>query len=381
MATPSPLAVPSPPAPPAPPPAGKADAGGRSPRADARTKVLALLCLSAVQVFAGVVLKTAQSGGVYAFSPQSSLFMSETVKMSLSAFYLVRDAEGARRARANFVGESNARLVLHMGGLAGVYAWNNALAFWLFARADPGSIMLTKSTSAIVSAVMLYFVRGFVLTPQRWLVLAVQVLGLITAQYDACKGSAVYGPAVYAVLLLTLLNSNIANVWNEYVIQNFEATSLATKNIYLYGIGAALNMIAFLYNRAVLASSPAFFEGYGPAAMAVVLSNALIGITMNIVYKYSDALVKTIATSLTAVILLVLSAVFFGARANAMVFVGGAVLIAGTYLYFAMGLMEARIADAESALTEPRAAGDEEDWSRRRPAAVDARGGAKAVKG
>eukprot|EP00173_Palmaria_palmata_P001044 Plantae.Rhodophyta-Palmaria_palmata.ctg1548.p2 GENE.Plantae.Rhodophyta-Palmaria_palmata.ctg1548~~Plantae.Rhodophyta-Palmaria_palmata.ctg1548.p2 ORF type:complete len:237 (+),score=38.89 Plantae.Rhodophyta-Palmaria_palmata.ctg1548:66-713(+) len=193
---------------------------------------------------------------------------------------------------------------------------------------------------------MLYFVRRFVLSPQRWLVLFVQVLGLITAQYDSCAGKPVYGAEVYAVLLLTLLNSNIANVHNEYVIKNFESASLATKNIYLYGIGAAVNIVVFVYNRMTIAATPALFEGYGTAAMCVVASNALIGITMNIVYKYADALVKTISSSLTAIILLVLSAMFFGGRADLMVFVGGSVLVAGTYLYFALGIMESKLADA-----------------------------------
>lgn len=309
------------------------------------TKILALFGLCAVQVFAGVVLKLAQSGGKYEFSPQSSLVMSETVKLLLSSMYLIRESKGAAPARAALRSESSSQLVSHMAALAAIYAWNNALAFWLFARADPGAIMLTKSTSTIVSAIMLYFMRGFTLTLQRWMLLLLQVLGLITAQYDSCKGSGVYAAHIYAVMLLTLVNSNVANVWNEHVIQNFENASLATKNIYLYGFGALLNMIVFVYNRVVDSSTPAFFQGYGPAAMAVVTSNALIGITMNIVYRYADALVKTIATSMTSIILLVLSAFFFAGRTNIMVFVGGVVLVSSTYLYFTVGLLEGQLAD------------------------------------
>jgi hypothetical protein len=307
------------------------------------TKVIALLGLAAVQVFAGVVLKLAQSGGHYAFSPQSSLVISETIKLLLSVGYLRRDSGSVSAVRTALRHETSSKLVVNMAGLAAVYAWNNSLAFWLFARADPGSIMLVKATSTIVSAVLLYIVRRFVLSAQRWLILAVQVFGLITAQYDSCKGAAVYSALIYGAMFLTLLNSNVANVWNESVIQNFEAASLATKNIYLYGFGALLNLLVFAFYRATAASTPSFFEGYGLAAMAVVSSNALIGITMNIVYRYADALVKTIATSITSIILLVLSSFFFGGRANIMVYIGGAVLVSGTYLYFAVGLMESRI--------------------------------------
>lgn len=312
---------------------------------DVKVKILALLGLSSVQVFAGAVLKLAQSGGKYAFSPQGSLVMSETVKMLLSTFYLTRDSGSVHVARASFMMESSPKLLLHMCSLAALYAFNNALAFWLFARADPGSIMLTKAASTIVSAILLFFVRGFVLSRTRWLILAAQVLGLVTAQYDSCKGSPIYGPQIYAVLLFTLVNSNIANVWNEFVIQNFPNASLATKNIYLYGFGALLNLATFGCTRYAAPGTPSFFEGYSPAAIAVVTSNAFIGIAMNLVYKYADALVKTIASSLTAIVLLVMSVFFFDGRGDLMVFVGGGVLLIGTYLYFAVGVVEARLAD------------------------------------
>jgi Nucleotide-sugar transporter len=306
-------------------------------------RVLALLGLAAVQVFAGVVLKLAQSNGVYAFSPQSSLVMSEAVKMGMSASYLLRDKGGVGGARRAFKEETTPLLVAHMTGLAGVYAFNNALAFWLFARADPGAIMLTKASSSVVSAVMLYFVRGFVISGSRWLLLLIQVLGLVTAQYDSRTGAGTYSSAVYSVMLLTIINSNVANVWNERVIQNFETASMATKNVYLYGLGAALNMIGFIFARATSPASPAFFQGYGPAAMAVVTSNALIGVSMNFVYKYADALVKTIATSITSITMLILSAAFFHGRADALVFVGGLILVSATYLYFEVGNLESKV--------------------------------------
>lgn len=318
------------------------------PAGSVKVKVLALLGLSAVQVFAGIVFKLAQSGGKYAFSPQGSLVMSETVKLVMSVFYLVQDSGSSRIARSSFMAESSPKLLFHMCSLASLYAFNNSLAFWIFARADPGSIMLTKATSAIVSAILLYFVRGFVLSPTRWLILATQVLGLMTAQYDSCKGSPLYGFHIYAIMLLTLVNSNVANVWNEFVIQKFPSASLATKNIYLYAFGMALNIVLFGYNRWTVPESPSFFQGYSPAAMAVVTSNALIGISMNLVYKYADALVKTIASSLTAVVLLIISALLFGGRSDLMVFVGGGVLLIGTYLYFAVGVIESRLAEVEA---------------------------------
>ena len=52
-----------------------------------------------------------------------------------------------------------------------------------------------------------------------------------------------------------------------------------------------------------------FFDGYdSPLAVAVVACNTLIGIAINLVYKYADAVLKCIATDCTAVVLCIISA-------------------------------------------------------------------------
>lgn len=307
-----------------------------------RVKVIACLGLVFVQVFAASVMKIAQKDGVYSFSPQSSLVMSETIKTALSALYLFLESRDLNVARASLQDQSSRPLTIHMSGLAALYCFNNAIMFWLFAHADPGSISLIKSGATIVSAVLMYFWRRFRLSVSRWLVIVVQMLGLVVAQYDSCKGRSVLPPSVYGVLFLSLFNSSIANVWNEHVVKNFEFSGLAVKNIYLYAFGAVLNMGAFWYYRAVDPSTPSFFQGYNLVAMLVVTSNAFIGIAMNAVYKYADALVKNVATTTTTVILLVLSAWFFAGRGDLMVFIGASVVVAGTFLYFLLGSSESK---------------------------------------
>lgn len=317
--------------------------GARAREYGVRVKVAAWAGLTCVQVFAACVLRVSQRGGVYAFSPQSSLVMSEGIKVLLSGAFLVWDA----RARAMspwrlFVRESSARLVAHMFCLAAIYCFNNALMFWLFARADPGSITLIKSGGTIVSAVLLYFWRRFRLSVARWMVILVQMLGLIVAQYDSCIGRAHLAAPVYAVLFVSLFNSSMANVWNEHVVKNFDSASLATKNVHLYMFGAALNLAAFCYTRATSGGSPRFLEGYTTSSALVVASNALMGLAMNVVYKYADALVKNMATTSTTAALLALSALFFQGRRDAMVPAGAAVVLLGTLLYFSLGLSEQR---------------------------------------
>lgn len=303
-------------------------------------KVAACVSLIGVQLFASIVLKLATTNEGYDFSPQSSLVLSEFIKMVLSALYVLRESRSFSESMKQ---QSEVRLVLHLGGLAALYCFNNGLMFWLFARADPGSITLVKSGATVVSAVLLYFVRGLRLSACRWMVIVVQMLALVVAQYDGCAGQAHLSSRVYCVLVLSLLNSSVANVWNEQVVKQFEGSSLGVKNVYLYLFGAALNVVAFVCTRLSDHKTPRFWQGYSLMAMCVVCSNAFMGIAINCVYKYADALIKNIATSTTTVILVVLSAVLFRGRSNVMVFLGAGIVVVGTYLYFSLGVTEQRL--------------------------------------
>lgn len=348
-----------------------------------KIKIVACLGLVFVQVFASTVMKLAQKNGRYSFSPQSSLVMSESIKTLMSIAYLFVEASSSFSSSSTSTGlsssnpiangssgtsiadkltvirtmvaeQSSQPLLFHMLGLAALYCINNAIMFWLFARADPGSISLIKSGATVVSAILLYIWRHFKLSISQWLVIIVQMLGLVVAQYDACKGRSVLNPGVYVMLFISLLNSSVANVWNEHVIKSFQVAGLAVKNLYLYAFGAILNMVAFMAYRASYADTPAFFQGYGLAALGVVTSNAFIGIAINAVYKYADALVKNISTTTTTVILLIISAMIFAGRNDIMVFIGTVVVICGTFLYFLLGISEAKMDELQRKLNSSK---------------------------
>lgn len=219
--------------------------------------------------------------------------------------------------------------------------------FWLFASADPGSIALIKSGATIVSAGLMFLVRGFTLSAMRWGVLIVQVFGLVVAQFDSCVGRTHLPGAVYVMLFISLMNSSVANVWNEWVVKRFDGASLATKNVWLYLFGALLNLGLFIVWGG---GGKRFWEGYAGMGIAVVVSNAFMGIAVNAVYKYADAVVKNIATTATTVVLLAVSAVAFGGRKDVMLLVGGGVVVLGTLLYFGIGRVEERLEELEERL-------------------------------
>lgn len=294
-------------------------------------------------------MKVANHNGNYSFSPQGSLVLSETIKLCLSAMYVVCEKGSFAAATRAFMQETHIRLVLHMAGLAILYCANNAITFWVFSRADPGSIAVVKSASTAVSALLMQNIGRSAstrpLSLARWAVIATQTMALVVAQLDACAGRAHLEAAVYVVLLASMLNSSVANVWNAAVVNAFRGVSLGTKNVYLYLFGAALNFVAFACARWRDPTAPALLHGYGPAAVCVVACNALMGIAINAVYKFGDALVRALAGAAATVALVCASVAFFGARIDAVAFLGVAIVLAAIYLFFALDALEKRLDD------------------------------------
>merc|ERR1711920_1035795 len=77
-----------------------------------------------------------------------------------------------------------------------------------------------------------------------------------------------------------------------------------------------------------------FFEGYDNAfAIGVVFCNAMIGLAITAVYKYADAVVKCFSSDITAVILIIISAFFFGLKSSLTMWCGVFVVTFAVHLY------------------------------------------------
>merc|ERR1711957_948445 len=79
-----------------------------------------------------------------------------------------------------------------------------------------------------------------------------------------------------------------------------------------------------------------FFDGYhNPWAVGVVFANAVIGLAITAVYKYANAVTKCIASDVSAVLLCIISAIFFGLESSITMWCGVLVVCFAVHLYTA----------------------------------------------
>jgi hypothetical protein len=282
-------------------------------------------CLIALQTLVGVLYKVSQSGSKYSYSTYSAMALAELGKFGISAAGHLYQKQGkAASFWPNASLTDAARILL----LACMYFSNNQLTFHLFLWADPASLNLLKAGSSLVTALIWCIFMGQLISIRQWASISLQVLGLVVVQIDACKGTLLLSPLTYAAIGVSVMITALSSVWNEMQLKTINL-SLHEQNMILYTGGVLLNLGGHLYMRQRDSSFPSFVQGYNGITLLIVGVNACFGVVVTAVYKYADAILKTLASACTTVVLLLLSFQFFGLQPSLVRCCGcGVVLIA-----------------------------------------------------
>lgn len=307
-----------------------------------RNKVLATLGLVAVSTTMGVLYKVSQAvGGGFKYSTTSAVCIAEMMKFSMSTSFHVHDpshhnsqsklASAAESAKSQL----SLEVVQHIWVLSFLYTLNNQISFYVYMLADPGTIFLFKAGSTMIVATIQCFCVGKAFTTEQWKAMFLQGVGMVVVQYNPCKNTGRYGPLAYTLMAFSTILTALTAVRNEYLVKNYKV-ALNVQNAVLYSGGFLMNLFAFfvLPNPNSTQGKIGFFEGYGnPLAVGVVFANAVIGLAITAVYKYADAVTKCIASDITAVLLCIISSIFFELKASVTMWCGVVVVCFAVHMY------------------------------------------------
>eukprot|EP00002_Diphylleia_rotans_P009995 TRINITY_DN20382_c0_g1_i1.p1 TRINITY_DN20382_c0_g1~~TRINITY_DN20382_c0_g1_i1.p1 ORF type:complete len:403 (+),score=87.46 TRINITY_DN20382_c0_g1_i1:66-1274(+) len=347
-------------------------------------KVIAFAGLVAVQLIAAIAYKSSQRKGRYEYSPASTLAVSEFFKFWISFAILVRsvvsqpleveldqslsnqrrsmdeesqeDSTFLNRKPETRGGSSSVFLnpevislaiakikqsvtpgfLIQSFLLAALYFINNHIQFTLFLTVDPASINLFKSCTIFTTAILLRVMANRLIGTLQWCCIALQVFGMIVAQHDPCESKGRFLIDDYMALLLLVFIASLSSMWNESLIKNYKI-DLAIQNMSLYVFGFIFNFFGYILDSTTLHPGYTFFQGYNFSTFIVVLMNSVVGVVITAVYKYADAITKTIAYAFTTCLLLMISSVFYGMEMNISIVCGCLVVYVSTYIYFVNG--------------------------------------------
>ena len=228
--------------------------------------------------------------------------------------------------------ETSSSTVYGMAQLALLYAIINNTVFLSYRLSDPGTYALIKSGTTLVTALNLMISCGQPITKRQWMAIAFQICGVMVTQYHPETGS-LYPFSTYSLLVAQTVVSAVAGVYNQRLLKA-ESGSLHVCNMALYIFGTVINLVVHLMCRLTVPGEPSFFAGYDSASsIMVIVSSVFIGLAINAVYKYADALVKCFASAVATGILLYVAPMVFAVPLSFLVIPGTVTVFVATWLY------------------------------------------------
>ena len=189
------------------------------------------------------------------------------------------------------------------------------------------------------------------LTILQWLSIWIQIFGIIPVIASTNSSSASnsdtsanthweYPVDVIVLMLFTCLMASINTVYNASAVKKLQVP-IALQNAILYAFGVIINTMFYFgyqsghghddeHNK----KNASFFQGYGHTGVWVLLVlNSFVGISITMIYKYGDAVLKTLTSPMSASVLVFISWLFFDMELNVVKAAGAGVVLVDTLLY------------------------------------------------
>jgi glycerol-3-phosphate cytidylyltransferase len=222
---------------------------------------------------------------------------------------------------------------------AGLYIAQNNLTIRAMGYLDPPTFQLWVTFRLIPTALLTRFVLKRSVSLVQWIALILLMIGMgvttfkLSGSVDVSNESA--DDKLYGILLV-LLNgclSATSGVTNEWLLK-YQDTSLpmTMKNARIYAFGALLAIPTMR-----LPWTPGALDGFSPNAWAVVWTNAALGLSVSLVLRYADNLVKNFTSAAAVLLSALVSAPLFGFQWTTPFVLGALIICCSFVLYFFVG--------------------------------------------
>jgi UDP-sugar transporter A1/2/3 len=133
-------------------------------------------------------------------------------------------------------------------------------------------------------------------------------------------------------VFFSCLTSGFAGVYFERVLKGSQ-TSLWVRNIQLGVFGAICSFVLMVLNDYSLIAEQGLLYGYNGYVYTVILNQALGGLVVALVVRYSDQILKGFALSVAVVLSCFVSIFMFDFKPTVMFALGALMVVASVFLY------------------------------------------------
>lgn len=219
-----------------------------------------------------------------------------------------------------------------------VYLIQNNLVYVSTSNLDAATYQVTYQLKIFTTAVFSVLILKRKLLRHQWIALAVLVLGVVLVQLNNTidKTQKLYPNqnrivGLVAALIACCL-SGFAGVYFEKILKGAEI-SIWMRNIQLSVVSVPLGVIICFTSDWHEVTSKGFFFGYDLFIVYLIVLQAAGGLTVAMVVKYADNILKGFATSLAIVLACIFSMYFFDFMISVQFVVGTMFVMCSIFLY------------------------------------------------
>jgi len=296
---------------------------------------ISLIILVFLVVVTQIFFKLSQRNGSYEYNTVSAMVVVECVKFLLCCAQLCYENDWHLSSFIHRYKIVPLQLYLSYVCLALCYAIYNQLIFSVMAVADPGTFTLFKSTTPAIVSFFNWAIFRQPSTQIQLYCIFIQIFGIISLSVssDSDKTYFTYGTSNLILIVVTITFGAFNSVYNASIVKkSIMICPLYIQNSILYASGMVFNLVFYLYMRKQ--DDKSFFYGYDHYGVIVLLIlESFCGITISMVYKYGDALLKAFAQPISAAILVYVSYLFFGMPLDISKAASAGVVVVSSLLY------------------------------------------------
>ncbi|CAF0730775.1 unnamed protein product [Adineta steineri] len=299
-----------------------------------------------------VLVHLCEKDGQITFSSATMNFMIEFIKLffSLNAFIYFQEIHFNKIQILSCFKKS-----LPYSIPAILYFLNNNLAVHMQLHMDPASYQILSNFKIITTAILYRLIIKQKLTKRQWFALTLLFFGGFAYSLGTLKNSSFISktivdstlvmremyirPLGIPMIIIYCSISGLAGVYNEWILKKNFTESLHLQNIFLYTYGTIFNLIPAISiiitrNSQNGNSYSDLFHGFSFYTWLIVFTQALNGLFMSVVIKYSSNIIRLFVISFSLIVTTVLSFFIYHINFNMYFFASFITMTCALSLYY-----------------------------------------------
>lgn len=240
--------------------------------------------------------------------------------------------------------------LVKMAVLAFLYALQNIFALFAYDYVDVATYQIVYQLKIITTAMFMIVLLNRRFSAVQWAAMFALMVGVAVCSYSRLPESTAAADDPHGALDSTRIigigvvfglavNSGLAAAYFERVMKSHKSNAtvqtidpLWTRNLQLSAISVAVTSVDLVRNAGEVWAN-GFFHGFHSTVFAVIFLQAVGGLTIAAVVRYSDNIVKNFGTSFSLIFSCIISNYMFDQSASWSFYVGVLLVVGAVFIY------------------------------------------------